>query len=342
VMKTKRSEAAPPSWRIIDWTHPVFLFLFSSAFIAGIEWVADHTQWFAAFEGWGPRLLAGAVVWMLSIVLVLHRKVDDLAQQKEDVKETVRMCLALGATHGAIASLERNMRVVDLGRGAVLRGYCRKILDEAVDMSWNAAERNRILVQDHHFGTVEDVLGAFETGTQKEYRCVWSILNNDKAYDDHWKGYMQNLLEINNQQGQKIKLYVLVVVDDVKALDRSNIRTISGFMHQNPQIFDYSIIDKGRYQTRLRDAKLETNYGYFGIFGEVLMYRTIDEDEQTGEFTEHGPLIERYVRFHRDTMAARDEMKAREAIDKWLKGAGNISVDTFLDADGVESGSEVC
>ena len=104
-------------------------------------------------------------------------------------------------------------------------------------------------------------------------------------------------------------------------------------MHLNEEIFEYAVIDADRYDRRLRDARLETNYGDFGIFSEILMYRTIDEIEGTGEFTEDKELIDRYVIFHREAMGAYDEMGAEAKIQNALRELGKISEEDFLNAD---------
>ena len=334
-LRTNQTIAAPRHPRDWTWADPIPLFITTVCLIAGFEVIAQNTG-FAGLGGWSARLHAGAIIWILTLVLVVRRKMDTLVDHREEVKETVRMCLELNTTLETVAALERNMRTVGTTRGPVLQTYCNKVLKEAVEMSSNAASRNRILVKDHHFATVEDVLGAFQTGARREYRCVWSILGTEEAYNEHWKEYILNLLNINEKESQKIRVFVLVVVDDFKALERENIRTICGFCHQNQYAFEYSVISSIRYHKRLIDANLGTNYGDFGIFGDSLMYRTIDEDIQTGEFTEDRDLIESYQQFHRDTMAARDELKAKQFIGSWLKDTGAVNAEEFLDADIVD------
>ena len=334
-MKGNNSRAA--IWRRFELTNPILLLVGSGGLVKGFDWAAQATGWSVGFEGLGQMALAGAITWALTLVLALHKHVDDLAAQRMEVMKAVELCARLEGRREQIAELERNMRTVDLERGPVLKGYCEKFLQEALEMSRNAAEMKRVLVREHHFGTVEEVLSAFEKGENNEYRCVWRIPAGDAAYDEHWKNYMRYLLGVNAKGKENIKIHMLVIVDFQEELARPNIMTICGYMHQEKETFEYAVLDKAGYERRLRDAQLETNFSDFGIYGGVLMYRTIDEDEQTGEFTEDGVMIQRYDRFHRDTMRAYDEMKARPRIAKMLRCRGVISGEDFIDADDIRS-----
>ena len=323
-------------WRRFELANPIILAIASAIFVYGLDWIAKATGWSAGFEGYGQMALVGVIIWALTVVLSLQRQMDSLAADKLDVVRAVQLSARLERMRQRVAELDRNMRTVDLERGPVLTAYCEKLFQEALDMSRDAAELKKVLVREHHFGTVQDVLNAFERGNSREYLSVWRIPSGDTAYSEHWKNYMRHLIEINRKGKDEIRIRMLIVIDSADELKRPNIYTVCGYMHQHCETFCYAVIERGAYERRVRDARLETNYSDFGIYAGVLMYRTIDEDEETGEFTEDEALIQRYIDFHRHTMTAHDELNAKQMIEHMLAGRPNITDDVFINADDLE------
>ena len=323
-------------WRRFELSNPIILGIASAVFVYGLDWLAKATGWSAGFESLGQMALVGIVIWALTVVLSLQKQMDALTADKLDLVRAVQLSARLEGMRQRVAQLDRYMRTVNLERGPVLTAYCEKLLQEAVDMSRNAAELKKVLVREHHFGTVQDVLKAFERGASREYLTVWRIPAGDAAYSEHWKNYMRHLIEINRRGKDNIRIHMLLVIDSVRELERPTISAVCGYMHQHCETFCYSVIETEAYERRVRDARLETNYSDFGIYAGVLMYRTIDEDEATGEFTEDEALIQRYVDFHRHTMAAYDELNAKRRIECMLAGRPRITEDEFINADDLE------
>ena len=335
----QRAKAAV--WRRFELANPFILAIVSAILVSGLDWLAKATGWSAGFEGYGQMALAGAVLWALTIVLSLQKQMDSLTADKLDVIGAVQLSAKLESRLKRVAEFDRYMRTVDLERGPVLKSYCEKLFQDALDMSRDAAELKKVLVREHHFGTVQDVLNAFESGHSREYLSVWRIPSEDTAYSEHWKNYMRHLIEINRRGKNKIRIYMLIFIDSADELERPTISTVCGYMHQHCETFCYAVIEREAYERRVRDARLETNYSDFGIYAGVLMYRTIDEDEQTGEFTEDDVLIQKYIDFHRYTMGAYDELNAKQTIECMVAGRPRITENEFINADDLEQEEEV-
>ena len=70
-------------------------------------------------------------------------------------------------------------------------------------------------MRDHHFDTVDAVMGAFQGSQDRTFRCVWLIEDGD-LFDASWRQYMECLVELSRKlsTNQRVQVRILFVVEN--------------------------------------------------------------------------------------------------------------------------------
>ena len=95
-----------------------------------------------------------------------------------------------------LMQLQARLREVQAHRSAVFRTYCRQELEGFVSRVARAAQQGELIVKEHHFSTVDDVLEVFDGLKNRVFRGVWKIEEGERLFDAAWQHYMKELVQL--------------------------------------------------------------------------------------------------------------------------------------------------
>ena len=128
-----------------------------------------------------------------------------------------------------LIQLQTSLREVRLHRSAVFKAYCKQELESFV-MRVAKAAQGELIVNEHHFSTLDDVLEAFGRQENRVYRGVWVIEEGERLFDTSWQHYMRKLIELaeSPRKMERITVELLFVVDKRETLDPSSFESCCG------------------------------------------------------------------------------------------------------------------
>ena len=245
------------------------------------------------------------------------------------------------STDQLLLKLQAGLREIALkklsGRPSyVFIDYCRWSLERSLEVVQDAVQRGELAVQDHHFDTIDSVLGAFDGCTDRTFRCVWQVEKGAKLLDSTWRDYMKNLVALSRKRlpHRRVQIRILFVLTDRKQLDRSSVRKVLSFVSNQVGI-EHRLMLRDDYDGRLRDGGLDGQYEDFGIYGDHLLFRTKSYEPNIGMFSDNQTLIRGYRKMHDAAMNAANAVADPEGL------ATNVSLDEFLNSDEADAGEEV-
>ena len=210
----------------------------------------------------------------------------------------------------------------------VFQEYCRRSLEGCLSVIQKAAEHGQLEVRDHHFSTVSTLLAAFSGSPDRILRCVWLIENGEPLFDQYWREYMGQIVQLNDRQNvasKRIQIEVLFVLDDVHQSKRREFATVLSFIN-NRDDFRFSMMSKDDYDGRMRDADIADKCEDFGIYGNGLLFQTTSYDPHCGVFADDATSIRRYSNMHRSAMDSVSDIRLPEL-------RSDVSLDDFLNCD---------
>ena len=209
--------------------------------------------------------------------------------------------------------------------------YCHRSLKMALEIATSAAQSGELTVRDHHFDTVDTVMGAFEGCEDRTFRCVWLLQHGD-LFDDSWRQYMRHLVELarKRRKNEKVQVRILFVAEDVNdaaILERPATRTVLGFL-SHARGFDCRLISGANYHRYLHDTALSGQCLDFGVYGDHLLFRTTHYDPvNQGTFSIDPTAIQKYRRVHDLAMNSTHSRSLPTNLPS------DISLDAFLHCD---------
>ena len=213
--------------------------------------------------------------------------------------------------------------------------YCRRSLENSLDVVRSAA-RGELEVRDHHFDTIDSVLGAFEGCRDRTFRCVWRVEADEELFDETWREYMTTLIDLSRERlnHRRVQVRILFVLTDEAQLGRPSFRRVLGFVSAEKG-FTYRIMSQEAYETQATDRGLDQQYIDFGVYGDHLLFRTRSYGRSNrGVFSDNQAVIETYRQMHDGAMNASRALDVPAALPK------EVSVEQFLDSDSADGAEE--
>ena len=258
-----------------------------------------------------------------------------LAKIEVDVREHNEELAAAGEIDDLLLRLQPRLREVQAFRSAVFNTYCKEELEDFVTRVARAAQQGELIVHEHNFQTMEDVLDAFGR-TNRVYRGVWKIEEKERLFDTAWQHYMEELDKLTKltlpwQKTKRITVELLLVVDKQETLNRRAVEIVVGYLRpRKTRGLNYRIVTEETYEEFVRDSQLDTKYIDFGVYGDELLYRTETYDPKKGMFSEDKNTIRTYRDTHKTAMR-----NARTLPDP-AGAEDHDDLERFLDADDIE------
>ena len=232
-----------------------------------------------------------------------------------------------------LMQLQVRLREVQAHRSAVFKTYCKNELENFVSRVARVAQQGELMVKEHHFRTVSDVLEAFGDSKNRVFRAVWKIEEDERLFDTAWQHYMKELIQLTKagKKRERITVELLLVVDRRETLDRTAAKIVVGYLRsKNAAGINYRIISEKTLNELVRDSQLNPRYIDFGVYGEELLYRTETYEPKQGIFSEDKGEIRAYQQTHEAAMRS-----ARALADpKGVQEHDNL--ERFLQADEYE------
>ena len=253
----------------------------------------------------------------------------NIERMKLRVKEHNRELRASSELDRDLLDLQARLREVQADRSVVFQSYCSSELKRFLARVKRAAQVGELLVDEHHFRTIDEVLEAFGDGQCREYRGVWRVEAGEKLFDAAWQEYMKRLISRAKQRkGPRVRIYLLLVVDETTEVERAAMRVVLGFLeNQKKTVIDYNVITATTYDEVMKDSGLGRGYEDFGIYGEKLLYRTESYEPKRGVFSEDEGLIEDHLGTHIAAMESARGVKLPTDLDK------HDDIERFVHAD---------
>ena len=256
-----------------------------------------------------------------------------VAEIEMDVREHNGELAAGEEIDDLLMRLQARLREVQAYRSAVFKTYCKQELELFVNRVARAAQQGELIVNEHHFRTVDDVLDAFGEQQNRVFRAVWRIEEGERLFDTAWQHYMRALIELTEAGSKKKKITVelLLVVDKRETLERRAVEIVVGYLRsEKTKGLNYRIITEETYEELARDSQLNTRYIDFGVYGDELLYRTETYEPKQGIFSEDNWTI----RAHRETHEA--AMRSAKALPDPTGAKDHDELEKFLQADEIE------
>ena len=297
--------------------------------------VVTFLAWLLQINNFGPQggwfILAtflGSTLGGLIVVIRIRVQTIEI-----DARERNRE-LATGAeVDNLLMQLQARLREVQANRSDVFNTYCKQELEGFLMRVARAAQQGELIVNEHHFGTIEDVLMAFGTGKNRVYRGVWSIENGEPLFDMAWQQYMTELIGLTELRSKtkRITVQLLLVIDKPQTLQRTAVQIVVGYLRsRRGKGITYRIISKDTYDEFVRDSRLNPRYIDFGVYGDELLYRTQSYEPKLGMFTEDLGTIRTYRQTHEAAM------RSARALPDPTGAEGHDQLEKFLHADEFE------
>ena len=321
-----KSRIPEPRW-YETWIGESFISMVPGLLVIVLRWLAvEQGEPSPSLETTLATFLGTTVATMIFLVRKRVGKIEIAAREHNEE-------LAAGEeTDDLLMQLQARLRDVQACRSAVFKTYCKEELEDFVTRVARAAQQGELIVHEHNFRTMEDVLDAFGR-TNRVFRGVWKIEERERLFDTAWQQYMRELVDLTvaSKKTRRITVELLLVVDKRETLDRLAVEIVVGYMRpRKTKGLKYRIVTEKTYKELICDSKLDTTYIDFGVYGEELLYLTETYEPKRGMFSEHKGTIRSYRKTHEAAMR-----NAKELPDP----AGAIDHDDlerFLDADEIE------
>ena len=310
-------------------------------------WIGDTTasvvlgflvifvKWLSAESGETPPS-AGTMIFTflgttaITMIFFVRKRVAEIEM---DVREHNGELAAGAEIDDLLMQLQARLREVQAHRSTVFKTYCKQELELFVNRVARAAQQGELIVNEHHFRTVDDVLDAFGEQQNRVFRAVWKIEEGERLFDTAWQHYMRALIELTKEPSKKKRITVelLLVVDKRETLERRAVEIVVGYLRsEKTKGLNYRIITEETYEELARDSQLNTRYIDFGVYGDELLYRTETYEPKQGIFSEDNWMI----RAHRETHEA--AMRSARALPDPTGAKNHDELEKFLQADEIE------
>ena len=264
------------------------------------------------------------------MIIMVRRRVEKI---EVDVREHNEELAAGEEIDALLMHLQVRLREVQAYRSAVFKTYCRQELEDFATRVARAAQQGELMVNEHHFWTVDDVLDAFGRRKNQVFRGVWKIEEGERLFDSAWQFYMRKLIELTKAwpKAKRITVELLLVVDKRATLDRRAVEIVVGYLRpRKKKGLNYRIVTEETYEELVRDSQLNTRYIDFGVYGEELLYRTESYKPKQGMFSEDKGTIRAYRRTHEAAMSS------AKALPDPSGAKNHDEMEMFLQADEIE------
>lgn len=268
-------------------------------------------------------------IWVVLMVFKIARLLDSLTIKQEDIESFVQL---VGGQNTLLHRLQAGLRKLEArrtngGPNPVFRDYCDRSLKNCLAIIEKAAEQGELEVRDHHFRTVSILLSAFDGSSDRTLRCVWKIEEGQPLFDEFWREYMKQIVQSNecSKKKQRIHVEILFVLENEDQVSRVELKKVLGFTRSRDE-FRSSIMLKGDYDHRMKDANIANECEEFGIYGNQLLYKAKSYDPHCGVFVDHVSPIRQYTEMHQDAMDSTDPIHLPELPH-------DVSLEEFLHCD---------
>ena len=279
----------------------------------------------------------GVCSWVITMLFQIvhllrsfHVERLELKQVLEIITENDHLLLELQSRFREIAS-----RTLSGRPNLVFSEYCQRSLKNSLSLVQRAAKFGELEVHDHHFKTIDTVLSAFEGCQDRTFRCVWLIEDGECLFDKFWREYMKSIVDLSRrrQKNQRVQVRILFVAENQEQLERTSVKTVFSFLSAEKR-FEYHLMARSDYESRLRDGHLDEKYIDFGVYGDHLLFRTTSYEPSIGVFSDDPTVINAYCGMHDAAMNAVETLKIPIGL------SANVSLDQFLDCDNADAVSE--
>ena len=321
-----KSRIPEPRW-YETWIGESFISMVPGLLVIGLRWLAvEEGEPSPSLETQLATFLGTTVAIMIFLVRKRVGKIEIAALEHNET-------LAAGEeTDDLLMQLQARLRDVQAYRSTVFNTYCKEELEDFVTRVARAAQQGELIVHEHNFRTMKDVLDAFGR-TNRVFRGVWKIEEKERLFDTAWQHYMRELVQLtlSRQKTKRITVELLLVVDKRETLDRPAVGIVVGYLRpRKTKGLKYRIVTEETYEELVRDSKLDTTYIDFGVYGDELLYRTETYDPKKGMFSEHEGTIRLYRKTHETAM------KNANALPDPAGAIDHDDLERFLDADVIE------
>ena len=282
------------------WIAETIACLFLGSIVTALVWllqvynVGPQGGWFILLTFLGSTLG--------TLIVVIRIRVQSI---EIDAREHNRELAAGADVDNLLMQLQARLREVQAHRSDVFKTYCKEELEGFLLRVARAAQQGELIVNEHHFRTMADVLGAFGAGKDRVFRGVWRIEEGERLFDTAWQHYMRELVKLTEERSKtkQITVELLLVVDRRETLERLALEIVVGYLRsRRTKRINYRIISEETYDELVRDSRLNTAYIDFGVYGEKLLYRTETYAPKRGMFTEDLGMIRTYRQTHEAAM----------------------------------------
>ena len=247
--------------------------------------------WFLQISNFGPQsgwfILSTFLGSTLGgLIVVIRVRVQSI---EVDAREHNRELAAGAEVDNLLMQVQARLREVQSYRSDVFNTYCKQELEGFLMRVARAAQQGELIVNEHHFGTIDNVLKAFGRGNNRVYRGVWSIEEGEPLFDMAWQQYMTELIGLteSGSKSKRITVELLLVVDKPETLQRTGVEIVVGYLRSRRRKgISYRIISKNTYDEFVHDGGMNPRYIDFGVYGDELLYRTETYEPKLGMFTE--------------------------------------------------------
>ena len=305
------------------WLQSLAALVFSVVVAAGGHFFELTTSLQDALHVAVTTWLVGMMVQMTDTLHTLHVRHRDNQHVLEVTNDVDHLLVELQLRFREMVSRELSGR-----RNHVFIDYCSRSIRGTLEVVQRAAQRGELEVRDHHFGTVDKVVAAFEGCGDRMFRCVWLLESGEALFDPYWREYMTAIVHLSRRMypPERVGARILFVADDEGVLQRPSVQIALRFVAMEGG-FMGTTISKDDYLARLADNNLDNRYLDFGIYGDHLLFRTTSYEPHAGVFCDDQEVIGRYRHMHNDAMTATGAM---------VIGAGlrqDVTLEQFLKCD---------
>ena len=261
------------------------------------------------------------------LIVVIRIRVQSI---EVDAREHNRELAAGAEVDNLLMQLQARLREVQSYRSDVFNTYCKQELEGFLMRVARAAQQGELIVNEHHFGTIDNVLKAFGRGKNRVYRGVWSIEEGEPLFDMAWQQYMTELIGLteSGSKSKRITVELLLVVDKPETLQRPGVEIVVGYLRSRRRKgISYRIISKNTYDEFVHDGGMNPRYIDFGVYGDELLYRTETYEPKQGMFTEDLATIRTYRQTHDAAM------RSARALPDPTGAEDHDQLERFLHAD---------
>ena len=313
------------------WIGESFISIALGLLVIGLRWLTvEEGEPSPSLETQLATLLGTTVVIMIFLVRKRVGKIEIAAREHNKA-------LAAGEeTDDLLMQLQARLRDVQACRSTVFNTYCKEELEDFVTRVARAAQQGELIVHEHNFRTMEDVLDAFGEQQNRVFRAVWRIEEGERLFDTAWQHYMRALIELTEARSKKKRITVelLLVIDKRETLDRQAVKIVVGYLRSKKKKgLNYQIVTEETYDEFVRDSDLDKKFIDFGVYGEELLYRTETYDPKKGMFSEDEGTIRKYRGTHEAAMGSAMALPDPAGVED------HDDLERFLHADKLEDGT---